>query len=43
MLYHFDWKLHDGKSSTTEAFGVTVRRKGDLFLIPIPYNSVYEK
>lgn len=34
----FDWKLHDGKNNEdlvlTEAFGVTLRTKGDLFLSP---------
>ncbi|XVF77128.1 hypothetical protein PTKIN_Ptkin14bG0015800 [Pterospermum kingtungense] len=42
LLYHFDWKLPNGKKfedlDMTEAFGVTVRRKHDLFLIPIPYH-----
>ncbi|KAJ9691393.1 hypothetical protein PVL29_013545 [Vitis rotundifolia] len=42
LLYHFDWKLPNGMKAedldTTEAFGIGVRRKQDLHLIPIPYN-----
>ncbi|KAB2606101.1 premnaspirodiene oxygenase-like [Pyrus ussuriensis x Pyrus communis] len=43
LLYHFDWKLsngmkHDEDLDMTEAFGVSVRRKQDLHLIPIPYH-----
>ncbi|XVF77127.1 hypothetical protein PTKIN_Ptkin14bG0015700 [Pterospermum kingtungense] len=42
LLYHFNWKLPKGKKfedlEMTEAFGLTVRRKHDLFLIPIPYH-----
>ena len=38
MLYHFDWKLPNGKVSEdldmTELFGLTVRRKNDLLMIP---------
>lgn len=41
LLYHFDWKLpnelkHE-ELDMTEAFALTVRRKYDLFLIPILY------
>ncbi|XWS27751.1 hypothetical protein CRYUN_Cryun25bG0007600 [Craigia yunnanensis] len=41
LLYHFDWKLPNEMKfedlEMTESFGLTVRRKTDLFLIPIPY------
>ncbi|RHN41016.1 putative cytochrome P450 [Medicago truncatula] len=39
LLYHFDWKLPNGMKSEElelgEEFGVTMARKGDLYLIPI--------
>ncbi|KAK8470613.1 hypothetical protein PHAVU_003G009400 [Phaseolus vulgaris] len=39
LLYHFDWKLPSEMKSEdldmTEDFGVTVRRKSDLYLIPV--------
>ncbi|KHN29895.1 Cytochrome P450 71D11 [Glycine soja] len=39
LLFHFDWKLPNGMKNEdldmTQQFGVTVRRKADLFLIPI--------
>ncbi|XVE50814.1 hypothetical protein DITRI_Ditri01bG0193600 [Diplodiscus trichospermus] len=42
LLYHFDWKLPNGMKhedlDLTESYGLTVRRKNDLFLIPIPLN-----
>lgn len=44
LLYHFDWKLCDGMKNedldTTEdtALGSTVKRKHELYLIPIPYH-----
>ncbi|GMN62237.1 hypothetical protein TIFTF001_031309 [Ficus carica] len=42
LLFHFDWKLPNGIShenlDMSESFGLTVRRKGDLNLIPIPYD-----
>ncbi|XP_076927943.1 desmethyl-deoxy-podophyllotoxin synthase-like [Bidens hawaiensis] len=41
LLYHFDWKLPDGMISEdldmSESFGVTVRRKTDLHLVPTAY------
>lgn len=41
FLYHFDWKLPDNMKpedlKMSETFGLTVRRKRDLYLIPIPY------
>uniref|UniRef100_A0A2N9HUW4 Cytochrome P450 n=1 Tax=Fagus sylvatica TaxID=28930 RepID=A0A2N9HUW4_FAGSY len=43
-LYHFDWKLPNGMKNEdlnmTEAFGITVRRKDDLQLIPIAYHPL---
>ena len=46
LLYHFDWKLPSGMKSEdldmTEAFGVTVRRKDDLQLIPIASRPLLE-
>ncbi|KAK8997283.1 hypothetical protein V6N11_020766 [Hibiscus sabdariffa] len=43
LLYHFDWKLPNGMEheslDMTEAFGVTVRRKNDLILIPTIHKS----
>ncbi|XP_045815355.1 cytochrome P450 71D11-like [Trifolium pratense] len=44
MLYYFDWKLPNGTShesfDMTESFGATVKRKSELFVIPVIYNHV---
>ena len=43
FLYHFDWKLPNGvkgeELDMTEMFGVTVRRRDDLYLIPTAYQA----
>ena len=42
FIYHFDWKLPTGIKpedlDMTEIISLSVRRKQDLHLIPIPYN-----
>ncbi|CAN0915671.1 Desmethyl-deoxy-podophyllotoxin synthase [Linum grandiflorum] len=42
LLYHFDWELPPGIISQnldmSEEFGVTVKKKNDLFLVPITYH-----
>ncbi|KAL6999147.1 unspecific monooxygenase [Sarracenia purpurea var. burkii] len=42
LPYHFDWELPEGMKGEEldmeEVFGVTVRRKNQLCLIPIPYH-----
>ncbi|KAK2985479.1 hypothetical protein RJ640_004330 [Escallonia rubra] len=42
LLYHFDWELPNGMKKEeldmTEVLGMTIRRKHDLYLIPIPYH-----
>ncbi|KAK4851400.1 hypothetical protein QYF36_014794 [Acer negundo] len=42
MLYHFEWLLPDGMKhedlDMTEAFGLSVRRKDDLCVIPISFH-----
>ncbi|XP_058782207.1 cytochrome P450 71D9-like [Vicia villosa] len=44
LLYHFDWKLPSGNKGEeldmTEQFGLTVRRKDDLFLLPSVYHPL---
>ncbi|KAF4399166.1 hypothetical protein G4B88_023760 [Cannabis sativa] len=43
MLYHFDWKLPNGMKpqdlDMSELFGIAVRRKDDLYLIPTIYHQ----
>ncbi|CAL1367267.1 unnamed protein product [Linum trigynum] len=42
LLYHFDWRLPNETNprdlDMSECFGISVRRKTDLYLIPIPCN-----
>ncbi|KAK8575124.1 hypothetical protein V6N12_062800 [Hibiscus sabdariffa] len=42
LLYHFDWKLPNGMKNEdldmAEDFGVSLRKKRNLHLIPIPYH-----
>ncbi|XWS10338.1 hypothetical protein CRYUN_Cryun39dG0068000 [Craigia yunnanensis] len=43
LLYHFDWKLPNGKKpqdlvDMTEIFNASLLRKYGLYLVPIPYN-----
>jgi cytochrome P450 len=44
LLYHFDWKLPSGirseKLDMAEEFGVAVRRKDDLLLLPFVYHPL---
>ncbi|RYQ86797.1 hypothetical protein Ahy_B10g106427 isoform G [Arachis hypogaea] len=46
LLYHFDWKLPSGIKGQdldmSEVFGVTVRRKKDLQLVPIVFSPLLE-
>ncbi|TXG67930.1 hypothetical protein EZV62_009205 [Acer yangbiense] len=41
LLYHLDWKLPDGMKhedlNMTETFGIVVRRKEDLYIVPHRY------
>ncbi|KAB1995774.1 hypothetical protein ES319_D13G183900v1 [Gossypium barbadense] len=40
LLFHFDWKLPKQEDiDMTEEFGLTVRRKTELILIPTPYRA----
>ncbi|RDX93268.1 Cytochrome P450 71D11, partial [Mucuna pruriens] len=47
LLYHFDWKLPSEMRSEeldmSEEFGITVRRKHDLFLVPFPFHPLPAK
>ncbi|XP_061364142.1 cytochrome P450 71D11-like [Gastrolobium bilobum] len=44
LLYHFDWKLPNGMKceelDMSEDFGLTVRRKDDLILLPFAYDPL---
>ncbi|KAF2313543.1 hypothetical protein GH714_011567 [Hevea brasiliensis] len=44
LLYHFDWKLASGlkpeELDMTEANGLTIRKKENLYLLPIPYHPL---
>ena len=46
FLYHFDWKLpgdiNHENLDMSEAFGLSVRRKGELYVIPIPYDPTFD-
>lgn len=43
LLFHFDWKLPSEMKQEdldmTEEFGLSVRRKNDLVLVPTPYHA----
>ncbi|QCD78193.1 Cytochrome P450 [Vigna unguiculata] len=43
LLFHFDWKMPNGNKceelDMTESFGLSVRRKQDLYLIPYIWHS----
>ena len=45
LLYHFDWELPSGMKNEdldmTETFGITQRRKEDLYLILKPYQPSF--
>ena len=44
LLYHFDWKFPSGMTGEElnmgEVFGITMRRKDDLYLVPSPYHPL---
>ncbi|KAG2394593.1 Cytochrome P450 [Vigna angularis] len=44
LLYHFDWKLPSGITSEelnmSEVFGLTMRRKDEMYLVPFPYHPL---
>jgi len=42
LLFHFDWKLPQDLDMT-ESFGLTMKRKHDLVLIPIAHHSTKTK
>ncbi|WCJ37099.1 cytochrome P450 family 71 subfamily B polypeptide 2 [Euphorbia peplus] len=46
MLYHFDWKMPDEAKSESidmsESFGLAIKRKTNLILVPIPYEPIVE-
>ncbi|NP_001313070.1 5-epiaristolochene 1,3-dihydroxylase-like precursor [Nicotiana tabacum] len=46
LLYHFDWKLPSGMMpgdlDLTELAGITIARKGDLYLMATPYQPSRE-
>ncbi|XP_039687149.1 cytochrome P450 71D10 [Medicago truncatula] len=43
LLFHFDWKMPNGNNADEldmiESFGLAVRRKHDLWLVPTTYHS----
>lgn len=45
LIFHFDWKMPNGvkpeELDMTESFGLSLRRKNDLELIPLKYNSSF--
>ncbi|XVE50817.1 hypothetical protein DITRI_Ditri01bG0193900 [Diplodiscus trichospermus] len=43
LLYHFDWKLPNEMKfedlDMTESFAISVKRRSDLFFLPLPYST----